>query len=112
MSNVNVVLVMAYGSLVSIVFLHSSPLRHLKNGLLCEMLRIKELGGVQKFSHQTETVATSIHTAAAYSPSAVPRFFYMLRSSSAANSVYYAASAYSRGCKLQPENQAKLHSLI
>lgn len=108
---------MAYGSLVSLVFLHSSLLRHLKNGLSCKMLRFKELGGVQKFSCQTEMVATSIHTTSAYSPSAVPCFFYMSRTSSVGNRFLTALqpTAVVAWCfqnKLQPENQAKLHSPI
>lgn len=98
---------MAYGSLVSLVFLHSSLLRHLNNGLLCKMLRFKELGGVQKFSCQTEMVATSIHTTSAYSPSAEPCFYYMSRTSSVANSVYYGTSVYSRGCMVLSQQTRK-----
>lgn len=81
------------------------------------MLRFKELGGVQKFSCQTETVATSIRTTSAYSPSAVPCFFCMSRTSSVANSFITALqpTAVVAWCfrnKLQPENQANLHSFI
>lgn len=105
MSNVNVVLVMAYGSLVSLVFLHSSLLRHLKNGLLCKMLRFKELGGVQKFSCQTEMVDTDTQDFCLLTISRTV-FLLMSRTSSVGNSVYYGTSVYSRGCMVLSKQTA------